>query len=98
MNTRCLLKSEDERVFSGEPRTLRPRRERPPHRRRIVASALLAIVFILPIIAVVTGNAANAQLATSDTASRADTGHGAFLGAKSTEYPDWFKQSFLELR
>ncbi len=25
------------------------------------------------------------------------TGKGAFLGAKPTEYPDWFKQSFLEL-
>ena len=29
--------------------------------------------------------------------SRTGAGHGALLGARPTEYPDWFKQSFLDL-
>ena len=31
------------------------------------------------------------------TGSRTGTGHGALLGARPTEYPDWFKQSFLDV-
>ena len=31
------------------------------------------------------------------TGSRTGTGHGALLGARPTEYPDWFKQSFLDI-
>ena len=29
---------------------------------------------------------------------RAESGHGRFIGAMPTTYPDWFKESFLEFR
>ena len=75
-----------------------------PARRKTTSLALTVLIALL--IAVLATAAANAQVPAAEPEPSANGGseprpgttrHGAFLGAKPTEYPDWFKQSFLDL-
>lgn len=64
-------------------------------------TALFA-TFALVILAGATGGSANAQSAASGSEAHAESGdavaHGKLIGARPTQYPDWFKHSFLDLQ
>lgn len=59
-------------------------------------------LMLLMLLMTAPGDTARAQSAATESEAPAETGggvrHGKLIGAKPTQYPEWFKQSFLDLR